>query len=175
MQRTAADLVAALEKEFRGKASRANTGGQDLLRLSTVLKTMGDEARGLGRGHRDELDAVSSRLLAGLRDVFMLPVGDLLDVFPKLARDLAVQTGKGPGDEASILKYTYAELNKRRYDLRVRIMGLAGCGFDDEVHFSDAERLATTSWLRARANSIEGGTAEIQLNVIAKRVLGLPD
>ncbi len=88
---------------------------------------------------------------------------------------LAVQAGKGPGDEASILKYTYAELNKRRYDLRVRIMGLAGCGFEDELHFSDAERLATTSWLRARANSIEGGTAEIQLNVIAKRVLGLPD
>jgi acyl-CoA dehydrogenase len=80
-----------------------------------------------------------------------------------------------PGDEASILKYYYAELNKRRQDLRVRLMGLAGCGWEDAEHFSPAELGATTIWLRSRANSIEGGTAEIQLNVIAKRVLGLPD
>ena len=86
-----------------------------------------------------------------------------------------VQGGRGPGDEASILKYYYAELNKRRQDLRVRVMGLAGCGWEDKEHFSESELLTTTTWLRSRANSIEGGTAEIQLNVIAKRVLGLPD
>ena len=34
---------------------------------------------------------------------------------------------------------------------------------------------ATKAWLRARGNSIEGGTSEVQLNIIAKRVLGLPD
>ncbi len=87
----------------------------------------------------------------------------------------AMQRGKGPGHEASILKYYYAELNKRRQDLRVRLMGLSGCGFEDPAHFSDSELQTTTTWLRSRANSIEGGTAEIQLNVIAKRVLGLPD
>jgi acyl-CoA dehydrogenase len=87
----------------------------------------------------------------------------------------AGRKGKGPGHEASILKYYYAELNKRRQDLRVRIMGLAGCGFEDAEHFSENELATTTTWLRSRANSIEGGTAEIQLNVIAKRVLGLPD
>jgi acyl-CoA dehydrogenase len=87
----------------------------------------------------------------------------------------AAQHGKGPGDEASILKYYYAELNKRRQDLRVRLMGLSGCGWEDSAHFSESELLTTTTWLRSRANSIEGGTAEIQLNVIAKRVLGLPD
>ena len=38
------------------------------------------------------------------------------------------------------------------------------------------EELATTrDWLRSRGNSIEGGTSEVQRNVIAKRVLGLPD
>ena len=33
----------------------------------------------------------------------------------------------------------------------------------------------TRDWLRTKANSIEGGTSEVQLNVISKRVLGLPD
>ena len=47
--------------------------------------------------------------------------------------------------------------------------GWEGPGFDDRS-------LSTTrEWLRSKGNSIEGGTSEIQLNVIAKRVLGLPD
>ena len=41
--------------------------------------------------------------------------------------------------------------------------------------FSPYELDTTRSWLRSKANSIEGGTTEVQLNVIAKRVLGLPD
>ena len=41
--------------------------------------------------------------------------------------------------------------------------------------FSDDEIRFTREWLRSKANSIEGGTSEIQLNIIAKRVLGLPD
>lgn len=41
--------------------------------------------------------------------------------------------------------------------------------------FEPGEIKLTREWLRSRANSIEGGTSEIQLNIIAKRVLGLPD
>jgi len=41
--------------------------------------------------------------------------------------------------------------------------------------FTDAELDITRGWLRSKGNSIEGGTSEVQLNVIAKRVLGLPD
>jgi len=44
-------------------------------------------------------------------------------------------------------------------------------GWEGEVF--DEGRVAR-SWLRSKANSIEGGTSEIQLNIIAKRVLGLP-
>ena len=41
--------------------------------------------------------------------------------------------------------------------------------------FSEAELDSTRSWLRDRAVTIYGGTNEVQLNIIAKRVLGLPD
>jgi two-component system chemotaxis sensor kinase CheA len=93
MQRAAAELSAGLDKEF-GKASRTRKGGQELLKLAGSLDELGVQARRLGRGHRDDLDAVSGYLHAGVRDVLMFPVGDLLEVFPKLARDLAMQTGK---------------------------------------------------------------------------------
>ena len=41
--------------------------------------------------------------------------------------------------------------------------------------FDEDELKMTRDWLRSRGNTIEGGTSEIQLNIIAKQVLGLPD
>ncbi len=40
--------------------------------------------------------------------------------------------------------------------------------------FDDNDKNLTRAWLRTKGNSIEGGTSEVQLNVISKRVLGLP-
>ena len=53
-------------------------------------------------------------------------------------------------------------------------MGTQALGWEGEG-FSPAEIGQTRSWLRSKGNSIEGGTSEVQMNVIAKRVLGLPD
>jgi alkylation response protein AidB-like acyl-CoA dehydrogenase len=50
-----------------------------------------------------------------------------------------------------------------------QMLGWEGAGFDAE------ELDSTRAWLRTKANSIEGGTSEVQLNIIAKRVLSLPD
>jgi alkylation response protein AidB-like acyl-CoA dehydrogenase len=75
---------------------------------------------------------------------------------------------------SSIIKYVAAEMNKDRLELMVEIMGLQALGWSGE-YFS-ADGLATTrSMLRSKANSIEGGTSEVNLNVVAKRVLGLRD
>ena len=56
----------------------------------------------------------------------------------------------------------------------VEAMGGQGLGWAGEG-FSGSELTAVHGWLRAKANSIEGGTSEVNLNVISKRVLGLPD
>ena len=53
-------------------------------------------------------------------------------------------------------------------------MGISALGWKGEP-FSAEELAITRDWLRTKANSIEGGTSEVQLNVISKRVLGLPD
>ena len=86
----------------------------------------------------------------------------------------AAKLGEQPGAETSILKYFATELNKDRYSLLVSILGPQALGWEG-VGFEDEELALTREWLRSRGNSIEGGTSEIQLNIIAKRVLGLPE
>lgn len=84
------------------------------------------------------------------------------------------EQGQGPNATSSMLKNYGCELNKRRYELLMQALGSQGLGWAGDG-FEDAELQVTREWLRSKANSIEGGTSEVQLNVIAKRVLGLPD
>jgi alkylation response protein AidB-like acyl-CoA dehydrogenase len=84
------------------------------------------------------------------------------------------RTGKADGNLASIFKYYGTEQNKRKYELLLDLMGTQSVGWAGNG-FTDRELGTTRQWLRSKANSIEGGTSEVQLNVIAKRVLGLPD
>ncbi len=84
------------------------------------------------------------------------------------------KAGQGPGAASSIFKYYGTELNKRRYELLLELMGTQALGWEGDG-FNDGEINVTRSWLRSKGNSIEGGTSEIQLNVVSKRVLGLPD
>jgi len=84
------------------------------------------------------------------------------------------KAGKSMGAASSIFKYYGTELNKRRNELIIEVLGTQGLGWEGNS-FSAEELSATRSWLRSKGNSIEGGTTEVQLNVISKRVLGLPD
>jgi len=73
-----------------------------------------------------------------------------------------------PGAKSSMLKYWATELAVRRHELTVSVMGIDGINLD-----GDSGKVAL-NWLAALPNRIGGGTSEIQLNVIAKRVLELP-
>jgi alkylation response protein AidB-like acyl-CoA dehydrogenase len=82
--------------------------------------------------------------------------------------------GGAPGPASAMFKYYGTELNKRKFELLLQCAGTQALGWEGEGFAADELRLAR-EWLRSKANSIEGGTSEIQLNIIAKRVLGLPD
>jgi|TARA_R100000005_G_scaffold94873_1_gene74248 alkylation response protein AidB-like acyl-CoA dehydrogenase len=82
------------------------------------------------------------------------------------------KAGQGLGAASSIFKYYGTELNKRRNELNLAVGGEPALGWDGDVYEGGA---TSRDWLRSKGNSIEGGTSEVQLNIIAKRVLGLPD
>ena len=83
------------------------------------------------------------------------------------------ETG-APGAATSIFKYVGSTLSKNGSELKSLLRGTRGLGWEGPG-FTDEELEATRSWLRDRAVTIYGGTNEVQLNIIAKRVLGLPD
>ena len=84
------------------------------------------------------------------------------------------KTTSAPSPASSMFKYYGTEQNKTRFEIILSLMGSQSLGWEGDG-FDDRELSATREWLRSKANSIEGGTSEVQLNIIAKRVLGLPD
>ena len=100
---------------------------------------------------------------------------DFQSFYQTIARSAAeAKSSNGPSATTSIIKYAAAEFAKERSELIVELMGHQGLGWEGD-DFDRGEIAAVRGWLRAKANSIEGGTSEINLNVLSKRVLGLPD
>ena len=96
-------------------------------------------------------------------------------------RSAAAAKAGNPGPEGSVAKLAMAEFNKHAFEFCLNLLGPAGqVGFD--YTFRRPESLSTDgiesgirhAFLRARANSIEGGTSEIMRNILGEQVLGLP-
>ncbi|MER8002269.1 acyl-CoA dehydrogenase family protein [Streptomyces sp. NPDC095613] len=84
-----------------------------------------------------------------------------------------------PGPEGSGIKLAFARLNQEISGLEVELLGEEGLLYSDWtlrrpelVDFTGRD--AGYRYLRAKGNSIEGGTSEVLLNIVAERVLGLP-
>jgi alkylation response protein AidB-like acyl-CoA dehydrogenase len=84
------------------------------------------------------------------------------------------QSGKTLGAATSIFKLVGANLARNATELKSEMMGINGIGWEGE-EFSDKELETTRNWLNSRAVTIYGGTNEVQMNIISKRVLGLPE
>ena len=90
----------------------------------------------------------------------------MMERFGELAK-----AGKAHPAYSSAMKYYGAELNKRRHELMMSAGGSDSLEWDSERSKLGA---AARTWLRTKGNSIEGGTSEVQLGVVAKRILELP-
>jgi alkylation response protein AidB-like acyl-CoA dehydrogenase len=96
-------------------------------------------------------------------------------------RARALRRAGTPGPEGSVAKLVGAELNKRVYELCVDLLGMTGTLFPTHYEMRRPDRATFSggadprqTFLRSRANSIEGGTSEIMRNILGERVLGLP-
>ncbi len=145
------------ERTMIGGGGGGLVGGQRLL-SETVVQQLGRD-NGLladlvlrGDVARTDLDAVA----------FMLTM--------ERYRDEAT-AGLEMGAKSSMLKYYGTELNKRRHELMMAAAGHDGLEWEGAA--SQDGKLAR-AWLRTKANSIEGGTSEVMLNIIAKRILDMP-
>lgn len=80
------------------------------------------------------------------------------------------KVGQGVGATSAMLKYYGTELNKRRYEVMMKLQGTEAMDWEGTA---SQDGWLPKTWLRTKGNSIEGGTSEVQLNIIAKNILGL--
>jgi alkylation response protein AidB-like acyl-CoA dehydrogenase len=95
-------------------------------------------------------------------------------------RAAQVRRAGTPGPEGSVAKLAFAEENQRVYELCIDLLGNEGMLYPAGYPMIRPEFLGMgsadvhKSFLRVRANSIEGGTSEVMRNILGERVLGLP-
>ena len=111
----------------------------------------------------ERLPDASLRAAAMECEIDALSVGLTLERYKDQA-----EAGAGVGDASAMLKYMGTELNKRRYEL------MMSAGGSEALDTDGAHGDLAMDWLRSKANSIEGGTSEVMLGIISRRILGLP-
>lgn len=89
-------------------------------------------------------------------------------------RTVEESEGGTPGAATSIFKFYGAETRKEQLELQLKVRGIQSLGWESTM-FTPEELAITRAWLGSKASSIAGGANEVQLNIVAKRVLGLPD
>ncbi len=159
-------------------------GGWDIAKRLLQYERQNISAGGFGGGSGPELEEVA-KAYVGVADGRIADpdlrariAGHRMDAkaFSLTVRRAEAESkaGNGPSAATSIIKYAAAKLNQDRSELMVEALGTQGLGWEGDGFDPDALK-ATRAWLRSKGNSIEGGTSEVNLNVVAKRVLGLLD
>ena len=152
---TIAKYLLTHEREMIGGMGMAETGGKSLGQVAA--KALGVEQ---GRMNNPLLRAeVAQWEIDGA--CFALTAERVND---------EVKSGHGVGTTSAMLKYYGTELNKRRFETLLKVNGSDAMVWEGEA---SNEGWLPRTWLRTKGNSIEGGTSEVQLNVIAKNILGL--
>ena len=143
---------------------RAMIGGMGLRAAGRPVSQIAADSVGL-----DAEGRLADPVLRG--KIAEVSVDEMAFVFAlERAGDLA-KSGQANPAFSSVLKYYGSELNKRRHELLMAAGGSSALEWESPRSKQGA---LARAWLRTKANSIEGGTSEVQLNIVAKRILDLP-
>jgi alkylation response protein AidB-like acyl-CoA dehydrogenase len=160
--KVAKDRIVGTENRGWDVAKYLLTHEREMISGSGALESGG---RPLGAVLRDTLDELDATLRADAMrcEIDALAMGLTLERYKDQA-----EAGQGAGDASAMLKYMGTELNKQRHELMMSAGGSAALEWDGDVGNRAGD------WLRTKANSIEGGTSEVMLSIVSRRVLGLP-
>lgn len=161
------DNVSVSKTQVVGTINRGWDVAKYLLTHEREMISNGGDVLGSGR----PLGAVLAESETGLTDPILR--GDAMRVeVDSLALEMTLERykdqaegGQGVGDASAMLKYMGTELNKKRLELTMAAEGSAALAWGDTP---------ASDWLRTKANSIEGGTSEVMLSIISRRILNLP-
>jgi len=173
----------AEKNEMLGPLNGGWTVGKRLLQHERQSQT--GSTSGMGGGQRRSLKDVA-RDYVGVDEAGRLADADLRSRLASHmmrarahALTIARITAEARGNmkvsaTASILKNAASTVAQERAELLIELMGHQGLGWEGEGYSTD-ELEAVRSWLTGKAMSIYGGSFEIQNNIIAKNILGLPE
>lgn len=168
-----------------GQLNRGWTVGKRLLQHER--SSLSGLSTGGARGRYDDLPALTDAAVGyiGLENGKLRDQGLRTDILKNQMDQRAYSltqrramaendSGGTPTFVTSIFKYIGSELGNRRLELQLKAAGTQSLGWEGDMFETD-ELALTRHWLRSKASTIAGGSSEIQLNIVAKRVLGLPD
>ncbi len=153
------DVAKYLLGHEREMISGMGLGGGELSLGALALKACGAEADG----------RVDAPVLRARIALFEVRAAAFRAMSEKFIDELKAR--RAHPAQPSMMKYYGTELNKQRHELAMAAGGSDALEWESEGSRGGA---AARSWLRTKANSIEGGTSEVQLNIVAKRILELP-
>lgn len=159
--------VVVPKQQVVGTINRGWDVAKYLLTHEREMISNGGNAMGSGRA----LGAVLTESETGMSDPVLR--GDAMRTeIDTLALEMTLERykdqaegGQGVGDASAMLKYMGTELNKQRLELVMAAEGAQALTWQDTP---------ASAWLRTKANSIEGGTSEVMLSIISRRILNLP-
>jgi len=173
------DNVRALRADRIGAENRGWSIAKRLLqheRLSIGGPSTPDPSNRLSNIAKEYIGEVNNRISdLSLRDS-IINYEMSSRAFKLTAQRSAQENAKGESITfaTSMFKYYSTELTCSEDELKLKVMGTASLGWEGDP-FSSREIATTRRWLFDKALTIAGGSSEVQLNIIAKRVLGLPD
>jgi alkylation response protein AidB-like acyl-CoA dehydrogenase len=176
------DDVKADKSNLVGQENRGWTIGKRLLQheRSSISRPGGGGVPGMGGSLPDRAKRYTGEVGGQIADPAIREEVTGIDMddraFRLTLRRAAEENADGRTQTfaTSIFKYFSSELGARRMEASLRFMGTQAAGWSGDA-FSGDELQTTRMWLFGKAMTIAGGSSEVQLNIIAKRVLGLPD